>query len=212
MKDLLDLARARAIPVVATPRVELDRLSVSGVHNGVIAFADPLPDLSLQDVLDALDERRQDPFLVFVDEPQYEQNVGAILRTALGTGVHALVIPRARGKGLTPVVQRVAMGAAEEVPLVREGLSSGLALLERRAVRIVGADMDGVPPWEVDLTGPLALVLGGEDKGLTEPIRKRCDAIVGIPLLGDLESLNLSVSAGALMVERVRQVRQRSIP
>jgi len=204
---ILDLARSRGIPVQPASRPELDALSVSGVHNGVIAFADPLPEISLRTCLESLDALGVDPFIVLVDEPQYEQNVGAILRTALGTGVHALVIPTARGKGLTPVVQRVAMGAAEEVPLIREGISSCLALLQRRAVRIVGADMDGVPPWTVDLRGPLALVLGGEDKGLTDPIRKRCDAIVGIPLQGGLASLNLSVSAGALLVERVRQVR-----
>jgi len=203
---ILDLAREKGVPVSQVPRDELDRLCVSGVHNGVLAWADPFPDLSLSDRLDEIDGLREDPFLVLVDEPQYEQNVGAILRTAMGTGVHALVIPTARGKGLTPVVQRVAMGAAEAVPLIREGISSCLADLRRRAVRVVGADMDGIPPWKADLRGPLALVLGGEDKGLTDPIRKRCDVIVGMPLANGLESFNLSVSAGMLMYERVRQV------
>jgi 23S rRNA (guanosine2251-2'-O)-methyltransferase len=187
--------------VVRVERAMLDRMSQTGVHNGVIAEAEPLPELRVRDVLDAVAE----PFVVLVDEVQYEHNLGAILRSALGAGVDAVIVPVQRGKGLTPVVHRVSMGGAEAVPLVREGISSALAQLQRAGVRIVGADMDGVPPWEVDLTGPVAIVLGGEDKGLTPPVRARCDAIVGIPLAGSLESLNVSVTAGVLFFERVRQ-------
>jgi 23S rRNA (guanosine2251-2'-O)-methyltransferase len=101
------------------------------------------------------------------------------------------------------------MGAAEEVPVVREGISSCLATLRRLGVRIVGAQSEGAPCWTVDLTGPLALVLGGEDKGLTAPLRNRCDALVGIPLAGGLSSLNLSVAAGVLLFEKVRQETAR---
>jgi 23S rRNA (guanosine2251-2'-O)-methyltransferase len=187
--------------VVRVERAMLDRMSQTGVHNGVIAEAEPLPELRVRDVLDEVAE----PFVVLVDEVQYEHNLGAILRSALGAGVDAVIVPVQRGKGLTPVVHRVSMGGAEAVPLVREGISSALAQLQRAGVRIVGADMDGVPPWEVDLTGPVAIVLGGEDKGLTPPVRARCDAIVGIPLAGSLESLNVSVTAGVLFFERVRQ-------
>lgn len=182
-------------------RVRLDRLSETGVHNGVIAEAEPLPQPRLKDVLAATPE----PFLVLVDEVQYEHNLGAVLRSALGAGVHAVVVPVERGKGLSPVVARVAMGAAEAVPLIREGISASLAEIRRQGILVVGADMDGVPPWTVNLSGPVALVLGGEDKGLTDPVRKRCDVIVGLPLAGGLQSLNLSVSAGILMFERVRQ-------
>jgi 23S rRNA (guanosine2251-2'-O)-methyltransferase len=182
-------------------RVLLDRMSVTGVHNGVIAEAEPFPELRVKDVLEA----HAEPFVVLVDEVQYEHNLGAILRSALGAGVDAVVVPVQRGKGLTPVVHRVSMGGAEAVPLVREGISSALADLKRAGVTIVGADMDGVPPWEVDLTGPVAIVLGGEDKGLTDPVRKRCDHIVGVPLAGNLESLNVSVTAAILLFERVRQ-------
>lgn len=191
--------------VTRVDRALLDRMSITGVHNGVIAEADPLPELSVRDVLDAVAE----PFFVLVDEVQYEHNLGAVLRSALGAGVDAVVVPVQRGKGLSPVVHRVSMGGAEAVPLIREGISSALATLHRAGVRIVGADMDGVPPWEVPLTGPLAIVLGGEDKGLTDPVRKRCDHVVGVPLAGGLESLNLSVTAGILLFERVRQMADR---
>ena len=90
------------------------------------------------------------------------------------------------------------------------GISSALADIRRAGVRVIGADMDGAPPWEIDLTGPIAFVLGGEDKGLTDPVRKRCDAIAGIPLAGGLQSLNVSVTAGVLLFERVRQMAERA--
>jgi 23S rRNA (guanosine2251-2'-O)-methyltransferase len=182
-------------------RTMLDRMSQTGVHNGVIAEADPLPELSVRELL-----AHPEPFLVLIDEVQYEHNLGAVLRSALGAGVTGVILPVQRGKGLTSVVQRVAMGGAEAVPVVREGISSALAEIRRAGVRVVGADMDGAPPWKIDLRGPLAIVLGGEDKGLTDPVRKRCDAIAGIPLTGGLQSLNVSVTAGILLFERVRQV------
>jgi 23S rRNA (guanosine2251-2'-O)-methyltransferase len=195
------LARAGG-RVQRVDRVILDRMSVTGVHNGVIAEAVPLPELSVRELIDA----NPAPFVVLVDEVQYEHNLGAILRSALGAGVHGVIVPVQRGKGLTPVVHRVSMGGGEAVPLVREGISSALAQLRRAGVTIVGADMDGVAPWDIDLTGPVAIVLGGEDKGLTDPVRARCDYIVGVPLAGNLESLNVSVTAGVIFFERVRQV------
>ena len=200
--EILRLAEAQRVPVERVERHLLDRRSITGVHNGIIAEAEPLPQPSVREVLDAVAE----PFFVLVDEVQYEHNLGAVLRSALGAGVDAVVIPTERGKGLTPVVQRVAMGGAEAVPVIREGISGALAAMQRAGVQVVGADMDGVAPWEVNMSGPLAIVLGGEDKGLTPPLRKRCDAIIGIPLAGGLQSLNVSVSAAVLMFERVRQL------
>lgn len=205
--DLVSLAEAQGVALRRVPRHELDRRSQTGVHNGVIADAEPLDAPTVGALLESLARAHQDPFLVLVDEVQYEQNLGAILRSALGAGVHAVIVPVRRGKGLTPVVQRVAMGGAEEVPLIREGLLSAIATLRRAGVRIVGADMDGVAPWSAPLAGPVALVLGGEDKGLSPPLRERCDAIVGVPLAGGLESLNVSVTAGILLFEKVRQER-----
>ncbi len=202
---LLQSAAAQGVGLLRVPREELDAISLTGVHNGVIAWVDPLTAPSLTELLDGLDAQGIEPFLILVDEPQYEHNLGAILRSALGAGVHAVVVPRVRGKEVNAVVQRVAMGAAEVVPVIREGLSSCLAMLERRAVRIIGAEHGGQPHWQVNMTGAVAIVLGGEDKGLTAPLLKRCHAIATIPTSGDLQSLNLSVTAGVLMYERVRQ-------
>jgi len=202
---LLALAAERRVPVARVPRERLDRESETGVHNGVIALAEPLPETTVQGLLADLARDGKDPFLLLVDEVNYEHNLGAILRSALGAGAQAVIVPVRRGKGLTPVVQRVAMGGAEEVAVIREGLSSALATLRRAGVRIVGADMDGGPCWATPMAGPLAIVLGGEDKGLSPTLRDRCDAIVSVPLQGGLDSLNVSVTAGVLMFEKVRQ-------
>jgi 23S rRNA (guanosine2251-2'-O)-methyltransferase len=207
VERLRSLAAERGVSIHPVSRQVLDERSVTGVHNGVIAEVDPLPRWTTADLLDTIEARGEAPFLLVVDEVRYEHNLGAIMRSALGAGAHGLIVPHTRGKGLTPVVQRVAMGAAEDVAFVREGLSSALKTLHRRGVMIVGADMDGAAPWELDLTGAIAIVLGGEDKGLTSTLRGKCDAIVGIPLVGGLQSLNVSVTAGVLLFERCRQLR-----
>lgn len=207
IRQIIELGGSR---VMRVDRQMLDRMSVTGVHNGVIAEAEPFPEMSVSEVLETAIRGGRDACFVLIDEVQYEHNLGAVLRSALGAGVDAVIIPVQRGKGITPVVHRVSMGGAEAVPVIREGISSALAQLHRAGFLIVGADMDGVAPWSLPLSGSVAFVLGGEDKGLTDPVRKRCDAIVGVPLLGGLESLNVSVTAGVLLFERVRQRAARS--
>ena len=203
LEGVLAMAASAGVPVETVERHRLDRMSATGVHNGIIAEAAQLEQPTVKEAIAA---SGFDAFFVLVDEVQYEHNLGAILRSALGANVTAVIIPTERGKGLTPVVQRVAMGGAEAVPVIREGLSSALAQLQRAGVRILAADMDGIAPWDLDLTGPVALVLGGEDKGVSDTLKKRADAIIGIPLAGGLQSLNVSVTAAVLMFERVRQV------
>ena len=212
VNEIRALAESKGVPLQLVPRYRLDEKSQTGVHNGVIAEAVPRQTPTVAELLDEVFAAGELPFVVLVDEVQYEHNLGAILRSALGAGVHAVVVPVVRGKGLSPVVHRVAMGGAEEVPLIREGLSSALAALRRAGVRVVGADLDGVAPWETPMSGALAVVLGGEDKGLSPTLRARCDAIVGVPLAKGLESLNVSVTAGILLFEKVRQDRVPRAP
>ncbi len=203
--ELLSLIDECGVPIRRVDRRKLDEMSQTGVHNGVIAIAEPHRNYTARERLEELFSQGVDPFFVLADELNYEQNLGAILRSAMGAGVHAVVVPTRRGKGLTAVVQRVAMGGAEEVPVIREGLSSVLKVLRKEGIRIVGADMDGAPCWSVPMTGPVALVLGGEHKGLTSTLRERCDAIASVPLQHGLDSLNVSVTGGILMFEKVRQ-------
>jgi 23S rRNA (guanosine2251-2'-O)-methyltransferase len=205
LQVLLDAASRRGLVPDAVPRRELDQLTEGRVHNGVVALARPLVQPRLPELIEQLADQ-DTPVLLLLDEVQYEQNLGAILRTADAAGVSGVVIPKRRGARLSPVAQRIAMGAAEHVPVVQCAILEAMTLLRRAAFRLVGADEhSSVPYTEVDLTGPLGLVMGGEDKGLTPPVRKRCDALVSIPMHGHVPSLNVSVSVGVLLFERNRQ-------
>jgi 23S rRNA (guanosine2251-2'-O)-methyltransferase len=205
IRRIQDLARAAGVEVRPTPRAELDRMAEGRVHNGVIAEAEPLPSLTTAQLLDRAFASGADPLVLLCGELAYEHNLGAILRSALGFGVHGVVLPTRRGAGLTPVVQRVAMGAAEEIPVVRESFHSAAKHLKKAGLPLVAADMDGEPLGTARLAGPLCLVLGGEGGGLTSSQRQRCDASVSIPLAGGLESLNVSVATAVLLYEKRRQ-------
>jgi len=206
--EILSIAKKRNIPVQGLSRQELDAKSVTGVHNGVIAIADPHPSFTALEIIDRAYAQNEQPFLVMVDELNYEQNLGAIMRSSMGAGVHGVIIPDVRGKGLTPVVQRVAMGGSEEVPLVREGLFNAIKHIKKAGVTVIGADMDGVPIWDLPLKGAVAFVFGGESKGLSPTLRNKCDHIASVPLNLGLESLNVSVTAGVFLFEKNRQERE----
>ncbi|MCB9681417.1 MAG: 23S rRNA (guanosine(2251)-2'-O)-methyltransferase RlmB [Alphaproteobacteria bacterium] len=202
---ILALAATAGVPVDRVARPRLDKMADGRVHNGVVAHADPLPAFTTRQLLDRTYEAGRVPFVVLADEVSYEHNLGAILRTCLGFGVDGLIVPTRRGADVSPVVQRVSMGAIEVVPVVREGLSAALKPLRDDGVRVVGADMGGTAVTALDLRGPVALVMGGEGKGLSPTLRSKCDAIASIPLQGHLESLNVSVAAALLMYEKRRQ-------
>ena len=203
--QIVGFVQKRNIPLQAVHRKQLDDMSIGGVHNGVIAYAQPLPEVRMEALIDASFSSPEPAFFLLADELNYEHNLGAILRSAAGAGVQGVVIPRKRGKGLTPVVQRVAMGGAEIVPVVREGISSALSKIKKAGIRVIGADMNGQSLFETDLRGPIAIVMGGESKGLSPTLQKKCDAVVSIPLCNNLESLNVSVSAAILLYEKRRQ-------
>jgi len=206
LTELLDAAAGRGVRPEAVPRRELDELTEERVHNGVVAIAEPLSQPSMAQLVERLADRSE-PTVLLLDEVQYEQNLGAILRTADAAGVSGVVIPKRRGARLSSVAQRIAMGAAEHVPVVQCAILEAMALLARADIRLVGADEhSSVPYGEADLRGPLGLVMGGEDKGLTPPVRRRCDLLVSIPMHGHVPSLNVSVSAGVLLFERARQI------
>jgi len=205
IRAILRLAREQGVPVSKVDRRELDKRADGRVHNGVIAHAQPLVQPTTAQLIDQVFARGEHPFVILCSELAYEHNLGAILRSALGFGVHGVILPTRRGASLSPVVQRVAMGGAEEVPVVRESFHSAAKQLEKAGIPLVAADLDGEPLGRADLRGPVALVLGGEGGGLTSSQRKRCTRAVRIPLAGELESLNVSVAAAVLMAEKRRQ-------
>ena len=147
------------------------------------------------------------PFLLILDGVQDPHNLGACLRTADAAGVHAVIVPRDKACGLTSTVRKVACGAAETVPFVQvTNLTRTLKALQQAGIWIIGTDLDTTQSlYDSDLTGPLALVLGAEGKGLRRLTREACDSLVKLPMQGTVQSLNVSVSAGICLYEALRQ-------
>lgn len=208
---ILDAANRNGIHPQPAPRATLDRLSGGGRHQGIVARCRPreaqetvdLPALLAGDLRDAL-------FLV-LDGVEDPHNLGACLRVADAAGVRAVVRPQHRGTGLTAAAAKVASGAAETVPLIAvNNLARALVQMKEAGVWLIGAAAEaGKTLWEVDLTGPIAWVMGGEGEGLRRLTREHCDVLARIPMAGTVESLNVSVSAGICLFETRRQRLQR---
>jgi len=207
LKAILDAAQQAGIRVQWVERRELDRRAGSG-HQGVAAIAVVASEPKLKEVLERCASEGRAPCLVLLRELLHEHNLGAILRTADAAGVDAVVLPSHGGAALGPEALRVATGAAETVPVVRQSLTQALSALRREGLTIIGAEAEArTDYWDQDMTGPLALVLGGEDRALSQPLRDACDALVRIPMSGHVGSLNVSVACALLLYERLRQTR-----
>jgi 23S rRNA (guanosine2251-2'-O)-methyltransferase len=210
LAGLIAAAEMHGIAVHRLPGGELDRLLPLGArHQGVIATLAPQTTERFreQDLAEFLTGLDAPPFLLVLDGVQDPHNLGACLRTADAAGVHAVIVPRDRAAGITPVVRKVACGAAETVPVFTvTNLARTLRELKETGVWIYGAsDNADRTLYDTDLRGPMALVLGGEGKGLRRLTRELCDFVVAIPMAGRVESLNVSVAAGVLLFEARRQ-------
>lgn len=207
IRSVIAAAKSAQISIEYVTRRELDELAGDARHQGVIArtaVATPQGEQDLWRLLDTLDSV---PFLLVLDGVQDPHNLGACLRSADAAGVQAVIVPRDRAAALTPVVRKVACGAAETVPLIQvTNLARTLEALQKRGVWITGAAGEAERPvYDLDLRGPLALVLGGEGKGLRRLTREHCDQLGKIPMAGRVESLNVSVATGIFLFEAVRQ-------
>lgn len=200
MAEVVALAREQGITCQQVRRDTLDGMAGGGAHQGVVARVAPAAPLDENDLEVLLDRVEGPPLLLVLDGVQDPQNLGACLRTADAAGAHAVVIPRDRAVGLTPAARKAAAGAAETVPLVRVvNLARCLRSLKERGIWLVGAEAGAPPAFAADLSGPLALVLGGEGGGLRRLTRENCDLLVSLPMKGSVASLNVSVAAGALL-------------
>ncbi|MDE3010661.1 MAG: 23S rRNA (guanosine(2251)-2'-O)-methyltransferase RlmB [Pseudomonadota bacterium] len=211
LRDLTALAAERGVKVVPVEAERLAGMAGGGRHQGVVARVEPLP--QLHDPVDLVDQVGSDLLLLVLDGVQDPHNLGACLRVADAMGVHAVVAPRDRAVALTATVQKVASGAADTVPYITvTNLARTLRELQDAGVRVIGTDDQGtVPLAEVDVSGPLAIVLGAEGAGLRRLTRETCDALVSIPMLGSVDSLNVSVAAGICLYE-VRRRRPAAEP
>jgi 23S rRNA (guanosine2251-2'-O)-methyltransferase len=210
LRELFELARERGIPVRRAPRLELERVAGGANHQGVVATVGAARYVSTDKLLDALAARvgtDAPPLALVLDGVEDPRNLGAILRTAECAGAHGVFVPERRAAGLTETVAKAAAGALEYVRVARTGNLARLQEeLKERGIWTVGAASEGELDYtEWDWTQPCAVFLGSEGGGLRRLLRERCDALVRIPLRGRIESLNVSVAAGVILYEAVRQ-------
>ncbi|MGL6108947.1 MAG: 23S rRNA (guanosine(2251)-2'-O)-methyltransferase RlmB [Rubrivivax sp.] len=205
MRQLVERAQAANVRLVESDDAQLTTLCGAPRHQGVVARVTALVQAhSIDDVLDAVPGA---PLLLVLDGVTDPHNLGACLRVADGAGVHAVLAPKDHAVGLNATVAKVASGAAETVPyLMVTNLARTLNELKERDIRVIGTSDDApITLYEADLSGPVALVLGAEGKGLRQLTRKTCDQLVRIPMHGAVESLNVSVASGVCLYEARRQ-------
>lgn len=199
-------ARDRGIPVKEVDIKKLDFLCGGAVHQGIAAYCAVKEYSTVDDIFELAKERGEDPFIIVLDEIEDPHNLGAIIRTAECTGAHGVIIPKRRASGLTYTVNKASAGALEYMHVARvTNIPAVIDELKERGVWVFGADMDGEEIYSADLTGAIAIVVGGEGKGVGRLVRDKCDKIISLPMTGNINSLNASVAAGVVMYEAVRQ-------
>lgn len=184
----------------------LDQMSGTGKHQGVIAQAAAYSYAEVSDMLAAAREKGEPPFLILLDNIEDPHNLGAIIRTANLAGAHGVIIPKRRAAGLTAVVARTSAGALNYTPVAKvTNLSAAIEELKKEGLWFVCADMGGELMYDLDLRGPIGLVIGNEGEGVSRLVKEKCDFVASIPMKGNIDSLNASVAAGVLAYEIVRQ-------
>lgn len=199
-------AKKQDTPVKYVSKERLDQLSETGKHQGVIAYAAAYEYAEVEDILEAARQKREPPFLFLLDNIEDPHNLGAIIRTANLAGAHGVIIPKNRAAGLTAVVAKTSAGALNFTPVARvTNLAKTIEDLKKEGIWFVCADMGGTRMYDLNLKGPIGLVIGNEGEGVGRLVREKCDMIASIPMKGDIDSLNASVAAGVLAYEIVRQ-------
>lgn len=184
----------------------LDQLSETGHHQGVIAMAASYEYATVEEILEKAKEKGEAPFIFVLDNIEDPHNLGAMIRTANLAGSHGVIIPKRRAVGLTPTVARTSAGAINYTPVAKvTNLKQTMEQLKKEGMWFVCADMDGTPYYQMDLKGPMGLVIGNEGEGVSRLIKETCDFVASIPMKGDIDSLNASVAAGVLAFEIARQ-------
>lgn len=204
--SLISRAKEKGVTIKEVDSRKLEHLCGGAVHQGVVAASAVKEFSQLEDIFRLAEERGEPPFLVICDELEDPHNLGAVIRAAECAGAHGVVIPKRRSAGLTYAVGKASAGAVEYLPVVQAGnLADLLEQLKKQGLWIYTADMDGSPWCETDFTGPVALVIGSEGRGVGRLVKEKSDFVVALPIKGHVNSLNASVAAGILCYEVCRQ-------
>ena len=206
INSILREARKHDTLVNFVAKERLDQMSETGKHQGVIASAAAYAYAEVEDILKLAEEKGEPPFLFLLDDIEDPHNLGAIIRTANLAGAHGVIIPKRRAVGLTATVARTSAGALNYTPVAKvTNLSATIEELKEKGLWFVCADMGGTTMYDLNLTGPIGLVIGNEGDGVSRLVKEKCDFVVSIPMKGEIDSLNASVAAGVLAYEIVRQ-------
>ncbi len=211
VEDAVRMARESRVPVESAPRDRLDSMAME--HQGLVAVVAPYPYASWGDVLQVVKTAEHPPTVLLLDTLHDPQNFGTLLRTADALKVDAVVLPKHRSVQVTPAVVRSSAGAVEHLPVaVVPNLVRAVEELKKAGFWIVGLDMDGDRNyWDLDMSGPSALVLGGEDHGIGRLLKEKCDFLVRLPMSGHVNSLNAAVAGSVVLYEMARQRITRAV-
>lgn len=199
-------ARKQDTLIKYVAKERLDQMSETGKHQGVIACAAAYEYADIEDMFSLAREKGEPPFFFLLDNIEDPHNLGAIIRTANLAGAHGVIIPKNRAAGLTATVARTSAGALNYTPVAKvTNLASTIEELKKRGLWFVCADMDGTRMYDLNLKGPIGLVIGNEGEGVGRLVKEKCDMVASIPMKGDIDSLNASVAAGVMAYEIVRQ-------
>jgi 23S rRNA (guanosine2251-2'-O)-methyltransferase len=207
IKNIIALARKKGIVIQETDRINLDKISTTHAHQGVIAYVASKDYVEVDEILEIARLKGEDPFIVILDGIEDSYNLGSVLRTADAVGVHGVIIPKRRAVGLNAAVSKASAGAIEYVPVARvTNIGQTIDYLKKKNIWIAGTDLSGEKAfYQSDLKGPIALVLGSEGEGMGKLVSQKCDFIVNIPMKGQISSLNVAVAGAIVMYEVLKQ-------
>lgn len=207
INKILGIAKERKIIVVEKDKKQMDEMAQEENYQGVIAIVPPFEYVEISDILQVAKERNEDPFVIVLDGIEDPHNLGSIIRTAETAGVHGVIIPKRRAASVNSTVNKASAGAVEHMKIARvTNISDAIEELKQAGLWVCGTAVDtNKYYYKQDLTGPLAIVIGNEGKGIGEKVKKNCDFLVKIPMKGKIQSLNASVSTGIVVYESVKQ-------
>lgn len=206
IRTILREAKKAGTRVQFVTKERLDQMSETGKHQGVIAYAAAFDYATVEEILQKARDKGEDPFIVLLDGIEDPHNLGAIIRSANAAGAHGVIIPKNRAAGLTATAVKTSAGAINYTPVAKvTNISNTIKQLKEEGLWFVCADMGGQAMYDLNLTGPIGVVIGNEGNGVSKLVEKQCDMIASIPMLGEIESLNASVAAGVLIYEIVKQ-------
>lgn len=207
IREIIALAKEKNIPVQTTEAAKLEAMSLGIRTQGVVAMVSPVAYASIEDMVALAESREEKPCLVLLDQLKDPQNLGAVLRTVDAAGAHGVLIPQRRSCQLSAAVAKASAGAIEYVKVAQIGnVAQTLEMLKKQGFWVIGADPErGVAFQEVDLTGPVVIVIGDEGEGMAHLTREKCDSLVRIPMRGKVQSLNASVASAIILYELIRQ-------